>query len=305
MKAFDYDLAISAVGYDSLLVEELSARLRPRIERVAIWASQDVDAVGAPADTTVLGRPTRVVLVLLHRLWAQIPGTAADNELLRQRMKRDPGSVVVLVLDDATVPDWLEPAARHELAAEGLDPLVETVLRIIADNGGPVLPASAAEPELARFAHDTPKPFLDQARAQMALKRELDRMAEEVRVRLGVPDKPQADAPVSMFALPNRFVGRHDTAAVSFSWIAGRAGTISEGRLLVIEWAGVSRDRGMSSLKAARACREVVYQAEGAGPDSWCWRVEQPHGRASSTSNLVAEWIDGVALATPAVAATI
>ena len=295
MKAFDYDLAISAVGYDSLLVEELSGRLKPRLERLATWGGQDVDGLAVQTSNPVLGRATRVVLVLLHRLWAQNPGTVADGDQLRQRMKRQPESVVVLVLDGATVPDWLEPAARHELAAEGLDPLVETVLRLIAEDGGAVLPAALPESEVHRFAHDTPKPFLDQARAQMALKRELDHMAEAVRARLGIPDKPQPNAPVGMFSLPNRFVARRESAAVSFSWIAGRAGAISEGRLMVIEWEGVSNDRGMSALKDARACREVVYQAEGAGPESWRWRVEQPHGRASSTSNLVAEWIDGVA----------
>lgn len=227
---------------------------------------------------------------------------AVESDALRQRMKKQPGSVVVLVLDGALVPDWLESAVRHDLAAEGLDPLIDSLLTLVAGKGGPVRPAEAMMPEVIERMYDTPKPFLDQARAQSTLKRELDQMLDKARNRLGVPAKAKADDTVGVISLPNRFIARHETTAVSFSWIAGRAGAIPEGRLMVIEWEGVSSRQDGSSLKDARACREVVYHVEGADPESWCWRVEQPHGRACSTSNLVAQWIDGVARVAPAVA---
>ena len=303
MKAYDHDLAISAVSYDSLLVGELISRLRPRLEQSAVWAGQTPDA--PETAFPVLGRGARAVLVLLHPLWSREPRTAADSGVLRQRMKRQPGSVVVLVLDDAVVPDWLETARRHDLAKDGLDPLVETLLTVISNHGGPLRelePVTVGEAQ-PRYLHDSPQPFLEQARAQMALRRELESMSAELHARL-VDDEADEDLFVEVVSLPNRFVGRHGDAAVSFSWVAGRGGAITAGRLLVIQWSGLAPGKkGMVALQTATREREVVYAAEGAGPTSWCWRADIRNGRACSSTDLVAEWLAGAGLRTPVVVA--
>jgi hypothetical protein len=101
--------------------------------------------------------------------------------------------------------------------------------------------------------------------------------------------------------LPNRVVVRLDDVGISFSWVAGRLGTVADGRLLVIQWNGaISRSRGVAAMTSATPVRERVYRAEGSDPESWCWRADAPTGRALSTAHLAAEWLAG-ALSTSAV----
>src|SRR5205085_4880969 len=100
---------------------------------------------------------------------------------------------------------------------------------------------------------------------------------------------------IELQSLPNRLVARCDDVGISFSWLAGRLGTVADGRLMVIEWSGVEKQaRGVGALQAATPVRETVYHAEGTGPESWHWRQDVPNGQAYSTGNLVAEWFAGL-----------
>ena len=141
-------------------------------------------------------------------------------------------------------------------------------------------------------------PFLEQAKAQNALRREWERLSEALESRLDVKNARDAVQVVELSTLPNRFLARNGTTAVSFSWLGGRLGGIADGRLLVIQWDGVLPNaRGFAALKAASQTRETSYLPEANDDRSWQWRAGEARGRACSTLDLVGEWCDAVALA--------
>ena len=86
MPEFKHDVAVSAVGYDSLLVTDLLDRLRPRLDGSAVWAATET-APETETGLSPLGADSRIALVLLHRLWANEPATAAESGVLKQRMR--------------------------------------------------------------------------------------------------------------------------------------------------------------------------------------------------------------------------
>lgn len=145
-----------------------------------------------------------------------------------------------------------------------------------------------------------PAPYLQQPRAHSALRRELDALAAEWQPRLKGGQARAGDSVADVQSLPNRLVVRLDDVGLTFSWIAGRLGTVADGRLLVIQWAGVTaQGRGGTSLKSATLVREQTYCAESAGPDSWGWRAEEPAGPTCSTKILVSEWFAAMSVASP------
>lgn len=303
MKAFEHDVAVSAVRYDAHLVAELIGRLQPSLAARVVWTSQsDAVIVGDAAPPAVLAEDARVVVVVLQALWSHDAITAAESDALRQRMRRRPKSVIVLTVGGATVPEWLDKAARHDLRADGLTPVVEAILSTVLALGGSLTePVIAADPEApSRFSSDAP-PFLHQARAHSALRRELERLSEGLETRLDAERARDVDQVVELTILPNRFIARHNDAAVSFSWLAGHLGGVNDGRLLVIEWSGVAGTRpGVAALKSAKPVRETTYEVEARDAESWRWRDGEPYGRACSTTDLVGEWLDTAALSSRA-----
>ena len=299
MPEYKYDVAVSAVSYDSLLVDDLMKRLQPRVDGPVVWSAKEADPENQAA-LSLLGADSRAVLIVLHRLWSHEPATAADSGILRQRMRKRPKSVVVLALEGASIPSWLKTAHVHDLRSEGIDPLIETLLAAVAAQGGVVRAAVAPPvvvPQPTRAYSSEQPPFLAQPRAQNALRKELGRLFGAIESRFDADTEREEGDTVELSSSPNRFIARQGAAAISFSWLAGRLAGVTDGRLLVIEWDGVApRDRGMATLKSAKPCRETTYQAEGAGPDSWCWRDGDANGRACSTVDLVGEWLDSVGL---------
>jgi hypothetical protein len=290
MKAYEHDVAVSAVAYDSLLVAEIIRRLRPALSLPVVWSGHHEMLDPAPASS--LG-DARIILVLLHPLWAHEPATAADSDPLRQRVRKDPKSVVVLTVDQTAVPAWLDKAHCHDLDAEGIDPLIESIMARVVKQGGSLVTMAPAEPVAPRYGYDEGPAFLDQSRAQNALRRELERMSDAIESRLDAETARDADAKVELSSAPNRFIARQGDLAISFSWLPGRLGGITDGRLLVIGWAGVGPSRrGTSVLASATQARETTYRVEATDAATWCWRSMQLNGRACSTSDLVGEWFD-------------
>ena len=182
--------------------------------------------------------------------------------------------------------------------------MADFVTAAVSETGGSVQRTApqptALEEEKPRWS-SAPPSFLSQPRAYSALRRELDSLADQLGGRLRTEQTRGTDRIVEHHSLPHRLVARLDEGAISFSWIAGRLATVADGRLLVIQWDGVaSHDRGVTALKSATPIRERVYRVDASGPDSWCWRGEDANGRACSTTNLVAEWVATMSLASAA-----
>lgn len=153
-------------------------------------------------------------------------------------------------------------------------------------------------PPASTYQGDGPRPFLSQPRAESALRHELAGIAARLAPEL---ERRRAGEPDSMFEMhivPHRLIARLGDAGLSFSWVVAvgcEGATVSEGRLLVIQWTGVATERrGVAALRSARPVRERVYRPEGVDAEHWRWRIDDAgaaDGEAYTTDNLVAEWL--------------
>jgi hypothetical protein len=153
----------------------------------------------------------------------------------------------------------------------------------------------AVESNPPGFRTDGPAPYLEQPRAQSALRSQLAAIIEELEPEL---DRRRADEPLASFelhVLPHRLIARLAEVGISFSWVGavgGQAPTVSKGRLLVIQWAGVETEiRGVAALRSAHPVRERVYRPEASSPEHWGWRLDDADGPVYTTAALVAEWL--------------
>jgi len=295
---FPYDLAISAVPSDAVLVTELCAELAARLYTEPVWEGH-ASPNGVERLETLVADRSRLAVVFHQRLWQHDVATSLDAATLRDRIRERPGSVCVMMLDDTPVPHWLAKARRFDLAAKGLQSAATFILDALAACGGEVgsVPLRAdTDASPARWP-EGPPPFLAQPRAQSTLRHELDALAAALKSHLEERHALQPEGTFELHALPFRLIARLDDVGISFSWVSGRVPTVADGRLLVIEWSGVATEKhGMAALKSATPVREYTYRVEGGGPAQWQWRVDEPNGRAYSTANLLAEWLAGAAM---------
>ncbi|HEU4786996.1 MAG TPA: hypothetical protein VFS57_06300 [Gemmatimonadaceae bacterium] len=299
MTTFTYDLAISAVPCDAALVGDLLTELGTRLRTEPVWEGHAPPS-GDVAEATLGAQRSRLALVLYHRLWQHDAGTMADATLLRERLRLRPRSVCVMTLDDTPVPSWLAKARRYDVAAHGLNGAADFAAEAVASSGGSLTRAAqpAVEAESATRWPEGPAPFLAQPRAHSALRRELDALAAQLETQVDRWSELRPDGTFELLRLPYRLVARFDAVALTFSWVTGRLATVANGRLLAIEWSGITNQvPGVSAFKSAASVREHDYRVEGGDPEHWRWRMDDPNGRAFSTTNLAAYWLASLSIA--------
>jgi hypothetical protein len=288
------DLAISAVPTDAGFVVELVAQLTGRLGTTPSWHRDGTAPVDATA-AVLLADHSRVALVLHQHLWRHDERTQHDATVLRERIRRRPKSVCVMALDSTPVPSWLADAPCYDVAALGRAAAAEFVLDAIASAGGsvggaPVRKDDGIVPE--KRWPEPPTPYLSQPRAHSGLRHELDTLIRELKSAIAGCRTVQPAGTFDLRLLPHRLVVQLDDVALSFSWVAGRTPTVTDGRLLVIAWRNVAAGiRGDPALKLAAPIHERTYIAEGNAADDWRWRADDLSGRPYSTTNLAAEWL--------------
>jgi hypothetical protein len=227
--------------------------------------------------------------VLHQRLWQHDVATSADAAILRQRIRQHPGSVFVVLLDDTPVPKWLATAQQFDLGAGGLQNAATFALDAIASCGGTIASVRDRAAAGRRCGDSAPPSFLGRLRAHSTLSRARRCCFDRSHLRNAAY---RAENVFELHALPFRLIVRLDDVGLSFSWVAGRAPTVADGWLMVIEWSSiVPTTRGVAALKSAKPVRQHSYRVEGGDPAHWRWRVDGPNGRAYSTANLLAEWL--------------
>lgn len=296
MPSYQRDLAISAVSYDTKLVAELTTILSERLSSAPCWSGNAMDALDEASALNV--DVSRFALVLHRRQWTSDARTRLDDAALRERVKRRPTSVCVVLLDASAPPDWLTRVPQLSLSEAGVEGVAEFVLDAVTGAGGVLrdLPEASLDDEPAvRNWLDGPPRFLAQPRAASALRREFDALGAELSARLPDIKARRSEPDVELHSLPHRLILRTGETGLSFSWINAGSGTVADGRLLVILWRGVAaQSRGIAALKSATPVREGSYHAEGTNPETWQWRSDDANGQAWSTANLAAMWLADV-----------
>jgi hypothetical protein len=125
--------------------------------------------------------------------------------------------------------------------------------------------------------------FLGSTRALPICAREFERLADDIARQAAAADVGSAELKAEVRRAPGRCIVQLGPVALTVSWVRARAGTVSEGRLLVVEWQGtVGRgteripERGLAPLagKPATLLREDVLMVDATSERDWRWRRE-------------------------------
>ncbi len=304
MTRFTHDVAVSAVSYDARLVTEIARALAPNVGGAVYWRGDEAehdDGVPTSAESSeALGQSARLALVLHQRLWGRDPATEADVLVLRERARaRRQTPICVVAVDEAPSPSWLAHAPRCTLQSLGIEGVATFVLDMLdASNasGRPRRRVAATTSDALRRPGwgNTPIPYLAQSRALSSLRREFDALAAELARHIRAEGGRALDPRAELHCAPQRLVVQLGAVGLSFSWVAGRSGTIADGRLLVIEWEGVvAHARGLGAMRTASPTREHLFRPDANGPDDWCWRAADYDGGSYSSRDLAGQSFAG------------
>ena len=305
-RTFKYDVAISAVDFDSLAASELQRRLEQRLRHgVFTRVASTPTSRSGPAATAArhaFEKDARVVVVFHQRLWGTTPTTEADAAAIRSRItKSGRRGVYVIQLDPSPLPSWLKVGAKHRSSAPAgeivVDQIVEAVVEAggspYADTGERLAARKAAEEDRARARAS----FLSSQRAITLVTRELDKLSTEVTRVCGEQGRLPEGLVPAVRRTPDRYTVQIGPVGLSFSWIRGRSNSIADGQLLVIEWAGQLADKlAVTETEAQSAIPtfEHVLQPHASCPEDWQWRRTDLDLCSYTTRDLAAQCVTSV-----------
>ncbi len=303
-----YDVAISSTEYDVTLERVLADRLRRRLPAAdAVWTRDGQAALGVPALVDVpMVEEARMVVVLHDRMWGQTDATRGDRSDILGRIERDgPDFLRVLLLDDAPPPPWMVEVSR--VSETDLDAYVENLVDAVQGRGG-LTRADPAVDVAARAAGDEQHSresatFLASHRANSALTRELERLVDEVARRAGALEAELPGVKVGVARSPGRCVVQFGPVALTLSWVRVRGDSVTDGRLMIIEWVGTVR-RGTERIperavhatapRPATVRREDVLVADATKEAGWLWRREGAAFGRHTSAELAAMHVDSL-----------
>jgi hypothetical protein len=136
--------------------------------------------------------------------------------------------------------------------------------------------------------------FLDSHRALAVCAREFDRLADDVSKRVMDLEDEAKGLKADVKRSPGRCVVQLGPVALTISWLRTRAETVSQGRLLIVEWTGtvganaaqeyVNGVPTVAVTQTAKVVSENVYLAEASDEKSWTWRREAKNTRKAYKS---------------------
>lgn len=136
--------------------------------------------------------------------------------------------------------------------------------------------------------------FLDSHRALAVCAREFDRLADDVAKRVADLEDESKGWKADVKRSPGRCIVQIGPVALTLSWLRTRAETVSQGRLLVVEWHGSVGANGQQEYvngvptvavtQTAKVVRETVFLPDATDEKSWTWRREGKNTRKAYRS---------------------
>lgn len=311
-RAFKYDVAITAAEFDALTADELQRRLEHRLSKPVFIPPRASDKPRTPAIVAsvkkAIEKDSRVVVVLLQRLWGITPNGAAEVAAVKARIgttKRK--DVVIVPIDTTPVASWLKGVTLKG-GAPTSDAVLDAIVDAVVTAGG--APKKLTDSALATRAADEEKrakaraSFLSSQRALALINRELDSLSAAVLRLCETPGTLPAGFSAESRRTPDRHTVQIGPVGLSFSWIRGRSNSIADGQLLVIEWAGQLGDQVPveSKTKAAMPAFEHVLHPHATSPEDWQWRRADLDLCSYTTRDLAAQCVASVVRRLPATA---
>jgi hypothetical protein len=131
--------------------------------------------------------------------------------------------------------------------------------------------------------------FLDSHRALAVCAREFDRLADDISKRVINLQDDAKGLKADVRRSPGRCIVQLGPVALTISWLRTRAETVSQGRLLIVEWNGTVGANGaqeyvngvptVAVTQTAKVVRETVFLPDASDEKSWTWRREGKNGR--------------------------
>lgn len=142
--------------------------------------------------------------------------------------------------------------------------------------------------------------FLDSHRALAVCAREFDRLADDITKRVLDLEDEGKGLKADIRRSPGRCIVQMGPVALTISWLRTRAETVSQGRLLIVEWNGTVGANGaqeyvngvptIAVTQTAKVVRENVFMADASDEKSWTWRREGKTGRKAYRSTELAKF---------------
>ena len=170
-----------------------------------------------------------------------------------------------------------------------------------------VLTAPSLDDGAAAPPHRDVPDFLESHRALAVCAKEFDQLVDEI-VRLAASvETGNVEVQTEVRRSPNRCIVQLGPVALTISWLRSGADTISDGRLLVIEWVGVVGrgamrlpERGLERHPTgpervpATISREVVLVAAATNAENWRWRREDSARVSYSSTELASRCVESL-----------
>lgn len=131
--------------------------------------------------------------------------------------------------------------------------------------------------------------FLDSHRALAVCAREFDRLTDDISKRVLNLQDEEKGLKADVRRSPGRCIVQLGPVALTISWLRTRAETVSQGRLLIVEWNGTVGANGaqeyvngvptVAVTQTAKVVRETVFLPDATDEKSWTWRREGKNGR--------------------------
>jgi hypothetical protein len=141
--------------------------------------------------------------------------------------------------------------------------------------------------------------FLDSHRALAVCAREFDRLADDISKRVLNLQDEEKGLKADVRRSPGRCIVQLGPVALTISWLRTRAETVSQGRLLIVEWNGTVGANGaqeyvngvptVAVTQTAKVVRENVFLPDASDEKSWTWRREGKNGRKAWKSSDLAK----------------
>lgn len=301
---FRYDVAISFLGSDLALAEELRNLLQDRMG-VFLFTERQTEVAGSDGVDTlskVFGGDTRLVAILHRQGWGDTPWTRVEETAIKNRGLESGWDFLLLIPLDAepTVPKWVPKAqvwlsySNYGLAAAL--PILERKLEEAGGTASPVTAASRAR-EYARHAA-----WEEERERRRGSQEGVDAAGAHVRELFTEINQAVSEASRGSSAADIAFSQRRANGAriwssspdregttVTIYWSRQWANTLNQSGLRVRLSRGYAPAAGedLMALEKPVELEEHEFDFEWGKAGRWVWQ-HRPTGRGYDTAQLAA-----------------
>jgi hypothetical protein len=293
----EFEVAFSFLDHDHALAIQLADLLRDRM-RVFVYSEQQKDLAGRDGleeFSTIFRRKSALCVVLYREGWGQTRWTRVEETALKSRgFERGWQFLLVVVLDNSPLPDWLPPTKIwFGLDQYGVQAAAAVIDARVQEAGGTVHQESARE-KATRLAHEAQRNeerelFLRSVNGVQAAKRELDNLFDHLEREAAAinqlggtkMDLVRRDAFVVALRTP--------LSSITFGW-AQQFGNSLEGSYLVIRELDGTYFFGRNEAENAER-NSVHAKFDVAATGELGWRKHDEPERFYSTAQLAEHYL--------------